>query len=159
MFYYLISSLPMLELNSPMPMSVDEFLSSCADWISEKELTALTELSLVPTEAGCNSSFEAIRRFNIWELALRNKLYGIRSAKLGRQQAEEGLLGDLDWFSEIESGVQNAVGQSSPMEKERVLDQLRWNYLGDLTAKEPFAFGQLVVYKLQLEMFPTRYHL
>ena len=140
-FYYLISSLPMLEPDEAPKLTPEDFSAACADCISPKQAEILKSLSLVPG-AGVMPEWEE------WETMLRNRLAGRRSKAVensGRYIREE-----KDFFSEIEHGVQEVYLKDNPLERENFLDTLRWNRLEDIEAGHEFDFTKLCVYKLKL---------
>ena len=71
-YYYLVSSLPMLMFGDPCPMSVEQFMISSSDWLSEKKINLLKNLSLVPDDNSDNNNLtvnsnNVIGKWNEWE--------------------------------------------------------------------------------------------
>ena len=64
--------------------------------------------------------------------------------------AENQIRDELDFFSEIEKGVQDAFSKSTPLEMENALDVLRWQRLENIETGHVFDFTNLSVYKLKL---------
>lgn len=144
-YYYLVSSLPMLRNGEAPPMSTAEYLEQCEEWVSEDEFNTLKNLALVPEE---NSS-GAVKQWYDWEICLRNRL----ASHLGNSlnlDAEEYTLEEADCYSEIERGLQEAYGQKNPLDRERVLDNLRWSRLEDMESGHLFDINLLCIYKIKL---------
>jgi hypothetical protein len=139
-------------------MSETEFLDACADWLPDDAMERIRELTLLPPE-DIRKGDSAIDRWNVWETRLRNALAARRSRRDGGggdRAAEKYLRENLDFFSEIEDGVQEAFSKSSPLEREDVLDKLRWRALEDIESGHDFDFDKLCVYKLKLLLLAKR---
>ena len=157
-YYYLVSSLPMLDFDAPPSISEEDFAGVCADWLSEEELERLDALSLIPSE-DIRRNESAIDRWNVWETRLRNALAARRARRDnggGDRAAEKFIRENLDFFSEIDDGVQEAFAKPSPLEREDVLDKLRWRELETLESGHDFDFDKLCVYKLKLLLLAKR---
>lgn len=147
-FYYLISSLPMLRFGEKPPVVMDEFMNSCEEWISQKQVERLRKLSITPTDDSSDTN-ATINDWNTWETCLRNRIARQRGGTLKKDPAPY-LRDESDWFSEIDRGVQEAFTAQNPKERERILNQLRWKKLEDAESGHIFDFDQLCVYKLKL---------
>jgi len=145
--YYLISSLPMLKRDERPFMGLESFMSACEPWLSSGEMSALAGLSLEPgVSAGAGG---VTGEWSAWEASLRNRLARARGARLERD-AEKFTRPDSGFHSEIDRGVQEAFSAPSPLEKERILDSLRWRILDHMESGHIFDFDFLCVYKLKL---------
>jgi len=156
--YYLVSSLPMLDFESAPPLSEDEFLDACVEWLPEDAMERLRSLSLLPPEE-ISRGESAIDKWYVWETRLRNALAGRRARREGGggdRAAEKFLRENLDFFSEIEDAVQEAFSKPSPLDREDVLDKARWRMLDSVEAGHPFDFDKLCVYKLKLLLLAKR---
>ncbi len=157
-YYYLVGSLPMLDLDTTPPMSEEEFVAICADWLPKDLLARLGTLSLIPPK-DIQKGESATDRWNVWETRLRNAL-AVRRARRegggGDRAAEKFTRENPDFFSEIEDGVQEAFAKQSPLEREDLLDTLRWRELETLGAGHEFDFDKLCVYKLKLLLLAKR---
>jgi len=158
--YYLVSSLPDLSWEAEPAFGSERFLALCNDWLSEGEKNTLTTLSLQPP-APCDHSdyFAAAPQLKTvsasvasawyrWETALRNRLVKQRAA--AGQDPARMLHGESELVTEIENGVTEAWNQTDPMERERVLDRMRWRFLDELENHNTFNFGYLCIYRLKL---------
>lgn len=145
-YYYLASSLPMLMPDLDPVMSLEDFEEQCSDWLSPEELAVINDLGLVP--GGGHAPGSAGARWNDWETCLRNRLARGRSGS--GQELENILREESDCYGEIELGVAETLASTDPMEREKMLDALRWRFLDDLETGHTFDFDALCVYKLKL---------
>lgn len=147
-FYYLIGSLPYLKLGEPAPLKSAEFLAMCQNFISDRQLQTLSELTLVPRrESSC--SVETV--WNDFETDLRNWTVRIRAQRL-RRDGDEYLRVEGDLAAAMEQNVTEALDQKTPLDTEMRLDEMRWQKLNDLTVGHEFDFQRLVIYRLQLSI-------
>lgn len=150
-FYYLISSLPMLTFDEVPSIDTPKFLDFCDGFVLPEELEALTELSLSPSDLDGGSR---VSEWSVWETLLRNRLV-IKRGKPG-VDTDKYLRNESDCFSEIDKGVQEAYLKSDPLEREDLLDQMRWTRLEDLEVGHEFDFKKLCLYKIKLMLCEKR---
>lgn len=148
-YFYLVSSLPMLKQDEEPVISSDEFLEACSHWLPESEMSLLTQLDLVPDAVSPPSPGSAARKWSDWETCLRNLLAKTRAGKLNRDAANS-MREENDFFSDIERGAQDAYSASNPLEREKILDKLRWTQLEDLESGHHFDFDKLCIYRIKL---------
>lgn len=149
MLYYLISSLPTLKFGEETPFHVDEFIQICEKWISNTQKKILTRIALTPDSPKTSKYNKTLKEWENWEKTLRNKIVKIRAAQLKKDPGLY-LKKEMDFLSEIESGVTNAFASENPKTKETILDELRWQKLDSMEFKHPFDFEKLCIYKLKL---------
>ncbi|MBQ9772484.1 MAG: DUF2764 family protein [Lentisphaeria bacterium] len=147
-YYALISSLPMLLLEGNAGFTPERFLSYCDAYVSGDKLKILEDLGLDPSlERFKPNSLPG--RYAIWECALRNAIVRKRSHKLNVDAAK--YLNEDAWTeADVERIVAAAWMVSSPLEREKILDQARWEKIEELEAGQLFSFEQLCAYKLKL---------
>ncbi len=150
-YYYTVSSLPMLFLDSEKFMSQEEFFECCETTISEKDFNTLKSAKILPEENPDNS---VLVKWNNWEKSLRDELVKLRAAKKGV---------DADKYSSGnagESGVfelaRDAFNASTPLEAETLLNRGRWEYLEMLESGHFFDLGKLIIYYLQLQILERK---
>jgi len=141
----------MLTLDESPLIDSLKFLDSCSDFISPEDFEILTNLSISPDDLTTDSP---IPEWSIWETLLRNRLVTKRG-KSG-SGADKYLHEEMDSFSEIEKGVQEAYLKSDPLEREDYLDQMRWTKLEDLEVGHDFDFKKLCIYKMKLMLCEKR---
>ena len=156
-FYYLISSLPMLSLEDKPKISSKDFLASCVDSLSANQFSEIRNLSLLPPENLDDITNPVIKEWFDWETCLRNALAKLRSRDTN-MDADSVLRNEKDFYSEIAKGVQEAMGRSNPIEKEECLDQMRWNKLSSLEVGHNFDYAILCIYRIKLMLCEKRLH-
>lgn len=176
--FSLLSSLPYIKLYETPVISFEKFLEQCATRITGAQMTLLEQLSILPGRGAKRTflsgndydalytEFEAnvrkilperslIRQYAKWEMALRNSLARIRSAKWNNGEAESGIRPDAPYDTETERIAQEAYGAANPLERERILDEARWNKLDDLVRinnRHNFSFDAVCAYGLKLHI-------
>jgi len=145
-FYYLLSSLPYLDLHRPMPIARADFLARCQEQLAHADYAQLTELGRIPRETAC---CETEARWNAWETALRNCFVRLRAARRN-DLPDAWLHPESETFAELERQVFEAFDGTNPREERLALDQLRWQRLCELELGHTFDFEALVIYHLKL---------
>jgi len=148
-YYYLVSSLPMLEKYAEPFLSTDSFVESCKDWLTDADLSLVKSVGLVPASGASFPSGTAAAKWNDWEINLRNKVAKSRAGKLNRE-AEEDTLPATDCYSELDRAIQEVAAAHNPLEAEKVLDDMRWTKVDDLEACHSFDVDKLCAYKIKL---------
>ncbi len=146
--YALVASLPHLEIGLEEPFSTQEYLEKCSAWVSRHEAAALRSvLGGVPEEA----SSPVTVQWKDLNTQLRNAIVRQRAQARGTDprpflQPHEGLSGTL------EKQVAEAFAGSDPAKMEMRLDQTIWGLAEGLIGQDPFGFGKLVAYGIQLQV-------
>lgn len=151
-YYYLVSSLPMLQLGSAPALSVDAFLAACRAALPPDSYAALAAVSLEPSAAAC---CPAHGEWLVWEVFLRNALVRLRAAAL-QMAADEWLRPEPEVFPADRRRLEEIARMSDVAARERALDDLRWQRLDAVILGREFRFDALVVYKLRL-LLATRW--
>ena len=147
-YYYLISTLPMPVLKEKPLLTLEEFMSSCSEWLPDSEYIELDNISLIPDLEKISKN-KIINKWETWETCLRNRIAKVRSSKLGKNAAQY-IQEEKNVFSELERRVQDAYSAENPMLKEKALDELRWKELDNMESGHQFDFSMLCIYKLRL---------
>ena len=153
-FYYLIGSLPNLQLGEPCPLTGNEFFGMCENFVSPDQLKNLKDLSLVPRDNPCCSVETA---WNDFETDLRNWTVRIRSQR-SRRDGDTSIRPEGNLVASMELHVTEALDQKTPLDAERMLDELRWQHLQNLSVGHEFDFARLVIYRLQLAIIEKWTH-
>ena len=146
-YYYFISTLPMLDFQHPaFEGGVRAFDDMCRNALAAGDADKLAEVSLENPPAKSPSS--GIQRdFLRWDTNLRN---AIANVAMPNGTAAKYLHEEEDYFSEIDSIVQNAAAKDDPLERDRMIDQARFDKIGELGALSGFSFEFLAAYRMQL---------
>jgi Protein of unknown function (DUF2764) len=151
-YYYTVSSLPMLFIDSEKFISQEEFFECCESTISEKDFNTLKSALILPEENPDMNN--VLTKWNSWENGLRDELVKLRAVKKGLD-AERFLSGNAG-----ESGVfdlaRDAYNAASPLEAESLLNRGRWEYLEMLESGHYFDLGKLIIYYLQLQILERK---
>ncbi len=147
-YYFLVSSLPLLQLGIPPPITPKTFLIACETNLPPEDLETMRDL-LVSDGAHSNHPFACEWRDR--ETELRNESAHIR--------ARNRSLGPEAWIHPqqgarvyIQSAVAGAFQSTNPLDRERALDRLRWTILDDLTGLNPFGIESVFSYGLRLRL-------
>ena len=142
----------MLRKEEPPPITSDLFLYSCAQMISEKAVSQLSSLKLLPEkETAFGRSSSAVKWYH-WETDMRTKLAKFRAVSLGREQK----ISQGNGFSDIDRSIEEILSVPNPAEREKMLDSLRWKALDDLEFGHNFDFDSLCIYKIKLMLLEKR---
>ncbi|MBT3192757.1 MAG: DUF2764 family protein [Verrucomicrobia bacterium] len=148
-YYYLVSSLPSITLDASPELSSEAFQALCAEHLTASDARALGSIS--DAETGHESSHPFAGQWIARETQLRNAAARLRAAK--RQQDAGSFLRDHTGFDVgLEDGVEEAFNQSTPLARERALDEIRWRILDELAGTDPFGGGAVLAYGVKLRL-------
>ena len=87
MYCFLIASLPELSLETPAPMTVQEFDTLCSEELDQEKMTLLTAFdgTVAPDFCESKSLNGLYNAYGKFELYLRNRIARQRAEKAGRQ--------------------------------------------------------------------------
>ena len=149
-YYYLVASLPLLEFGMKMPISYEDFFSSCREQLSSKDLEAIKRAKIAPTEEA-KDPYPTLGQWKRFDITLRNELSRYRASKKSKDTAAyirgEGY---LDPF--IATEAHWAANEASPLEAERFLDRFRWETIEELEREHYFDIDYLIAYALKLQI-------
>jgi hypothetical protein len=139
MYYYFVSSLPMLSFGMKPPFSLQVFLNMCRDQLSGKDVEMIRR----------DDGSDIARRYNGFDIRLRNELVKVRASRR-HAEASRYLRGDGYADPAVTHIALSAHRNPSILESERFLDQERWNFLNELETGHYFDLGFLAVYMYRL---------
>ena len=145
-YYFLKASLPDVVLGAVPSITMDAFVALCAEKLSRRDMASLEAL-LAPSEATATHGFIAA-----WcdvDRRLRNALVEARAARLKREAAPSKRLPD-EYDTNAHRAAFEAMSQSSPLERERMLDRYRWEEAEALAGFDPFSSEALLAYAVKL---------
>jgi hypothetical protein len=147
-YYSLVASLPNLELGDEPPFSTEDFIGTCAQWVTEYEVMVLRNILL---DEGNNMDCPHCKAWCDIETQLRNASARHRGQKLGVDYKE--FLQPHDGFSGlIEALVTDAFTRTDPLEIEEELDRARWQLAEASIGQDPFSFEKVLAYGIQLKI-------
>ena len=149
-YYYLVSSLPMLEFGMKMPLSYNDFLLLCQEQLSFRDMHTIERTSMSPCEdiEDPSSTLGEWKRFDI---TLRNELARFRASKKSKDPLE--YIRGEDSPDPFVSGFAHwAVSQDSPVDAELYLDRIRWDRIEGLQKGHYFDIDYLITYALKLQI-------
>lgn len=148
--YYLLSSLPILNLNETAPITIDQFNLICLEHLSKKSYNQIFSINLTPSLEEV-IHLQAVQSFYSWERLLRQKLVKTWSS----EDSLSGHLDHLDYF-DIDRVISVLKKVSSPLEREILLDQYRYNFLENLEVSNFFNLDLLAIYYLKLQIIDKK---
>ena len=149
MFYALISSLPHIELDKELPLTVEKFHDLCADQLSKNQLCLLE--ALLSGEVSSESSHSFASRWFHAEIQLKNAVARQR-AQIRGVDVKPFLRSHDHFIGFLETRVQEAFSAEEPSELERILDQTRWELAEDFIGEDAYGFSKLAAYAVQLRI-------
>lgn len=147
-YYSLVASLPNLQIGDEPPLSTEDYISNCAQWVSERETDILRKVLLEDADiVPC----PLCKAWNNIETQIRNAIARHRGQKLGVDYKE--YLQPHDGYSgQIEALVTDAFTSNDPIVLEEELDRARWIMADDLIGQDPFSFEKVLAYGIQLKI-------
>lgn len=148
--YALIASLPYLKRDDAPSISAEDLDSSAESFLNAKQFAEFKKLSLTAAPSDFPKNGLAARYLE-WETALRNSIAKARAARLNLD-ASAYLHADGVYETDANRAVREAFAAENPLEREKLLDNARWNKLDELEGGQLFSYGALCIYKLKLEL-------
>lgn len=144
-YYYLMASVPSLDLKTAPAVTSESFLKSASEQLSPKETLRLQSLLNENPQCDGNGAAETYLR---WDRAVRNALVRLRGEEsdAARDCREGELLPEATVLAATLYKIE------SPLKAEQQWDVERWNYLENLKTGHCFDFDAVAVYALQLRL-------
>ena len=140
-YYYTVSSLPFLEIDSQPSISYSEFLNICRTTLSDRDFAIISSISLNKIN-NMEFSNPVIKKWISWEGSLRNELVKLRAVFLDFDPEE--YLSDLESSTESPFIARTAFKMKSPLSGEEVINKGRWDYLDELEQGHYFDLEKLI---------------
>ena len=139
----------MLHFGMKPPFSYLEFIQICAGRISEKDINILKSLSMQGEYSAEDAKTTIVKKWLLFEAALRNELVKIRAARKHIDPVKY-LRPDADADLAFANIAINAYRNPSILETERMLDEARWRKLDELAIGHYFDLDSLIIYAYKL---------
>lgn len=147
-YYYIIASLPNLDIEGGLIITIQYFLEICSAFLPEKDFQILSISSI--SNPDDKKVHKINKKFWIFERSLRNHLVMLRAHKIGLD-ANNYIKKGEDLF-EFHHAAADAFMKDSPIHAEHVLNNARWDYLENLKTGHYFDLDMLIIYYLQLQI-------
>ncbi len=145
---YVVASLPALQFGEEPPMTAGELLEYCAELVQTDDLARVR----LVIEGRLDELREpAVHGFAQRDIQLRNAVARQRAGRVGVDSARFLRRHD-GWDVEIEDTATQAMSIIDPLERELLLDRLRWRLLEEMAADPAFGVQALYSYALRLRL-------
>ncbi|MDD1700091.1 MAG: DUF2764 domain-containing protein [Methanoregula sp.] len=149
-FYpYLIASLPMLHFGMKMPFSFERFLELCCPHIPKKDYQLLRTLPQPEQYFEKSKRHPIIQKWIEFDVALRNELVRRRAPKKHIEPSTY-LRPDGYSVSSLSPAVIAATINTSVLDAEKTLDEMRWKALDELATGHYLDLDFLITYSIKL---------
>lgn len=138
-FYYLVSQMPGLVFDRPAGVDVKKFLLEAQKWLNKRDLRALGRIGLFSIDKSGKHP-RVYREYQEFEVRLRTQLARWRK---GPASGEE---------TGISSSLLSLVKEGNPLEVEKKLLKLRWDFIDEKMTDHHFDLGFLILYLLKLQI-------
>ncbi|MFH1441649.1 MAG: DUF2764 family protein [Candidatus Omnitrophota bacterium] len=146
---YLISSLPHLYFGMKPPFNFEEFLKRCESIIPDKDLDITRRILLINDRREVIEKNVVLNKWKMFDADLKNELVKIR-ARRKHIDPLKYLRSDRYVSPELIHILISISRNPSIIESEKLLDQIRWNFLDELVLGHYFDLGVLAAYALKL---------
>lgn len=147
-YEYLVASLPTLALDEPPPISADEFRFHCQGPLRDEDLE---DLILILDGRASEGRCPFCRRWFSIDAQIRNAVARARATARGID-ARGHLRAHSDFDSYAEKAARDAYGRRNPLERERALDEYRWDSLERLAFGETFGISAVLAFAVKLQI-------
>lgn len=138
-YYYLVASLPSLQLEAEVPISTKDFLTECKKWLTSKDMKILLAANIKCIPSECEET-PLLSQWKEFDQVLREELALARAA---RKKNEE------DRGSEQ---IKHIFSQETPLLSEQELEGIRWRFLEEKAHGYFFNLSWLIIYYLELQI-------
>jgi hypothetical protein len=138
-YYYLVSQLPSLFFDRPASIRLADFLQEAEKWLSRRARSILSRVDFNDTALDGKVP-QVLRDYKAFETDLRMDLAGWRKSQQdgGEYRPEHFPL--------------SVVTEGTPLDVEKRLLRLRWDFIESLEGEHHFDLGFLVLYCLKLQI-------
>lgn len=146
-YYYLGASLPFIQFETEPLLSAEEFLTDCEKLLNANDFALIR--SVILAEGFVNTNNATYKAYKEFDHGLRNEIVIYRSEKWNKD-ASQFLRGSRIPSTEVTSALDQASRAENPLEAEKVLDRIRWQFLDDLSQGHYYDLDFILVYGLKL---------
>lgn len=157
-YYYFGATLHSLRFDSPLPLSLNEFLERAGRYLKPDDLAIIESARLRIPEgddlSAVSGKSAVLTRYYRWDNALRNELARLRAGRLKVQGDKFLRPGEPEW--EAARAALAAFQADDPLQGELIIEKDRWAFLESLAANRFFDTEFLCVYALMLQALERR---
>jgi len=151
-YYYLMASLPVLDFESKMPISVENFQEECQKLLPESDAALIKGLWQEDfSQDPALMTHPVIHVIGEFERAVRNEGVFVLAAKWG-VDPQKYVRGERTADPAMTSLVVQSLKETDLIKAERMMDKVRWQMLSGMEAGYYFDLHVLVVYALKLKI-------
>lgn len=155
-YYYLLSSLPYLDLHKYAPLSYVDLLVLSTPWLSPHDQTQLESARIdIESVSMKRVTHGTLRDWILFEHNLRNQLVELRAEKLGIRASPHLRTHIAEDPTVVPSLIQIAE-DPSPYEAELALLEIRWHFLTDQEVGHYFDLAALIIFALKLQLLDRK---
>ena len=143
-YYFLVASLPHLEIGCSAPLTVSALDEMLAETLPGSRLRA------VAAYAGGGTfpdTCRVYREMAAFEIYLRTRIAQKRAERAGISFSPPD---PETYFSEVDYGLAQASSCTDPLEREFLIDRMRWARLDELAMGHDFDLDALCIYRTKL---------
>ena len=152
-YYFLVASLPALNLGAPLRLTPRQFLNRCAEHLPAAHYRILAEVELFQAQPA-RTGLTLLDRWYDRERALRNALAVTRAKCWGVEAAAH--LRNFRYDRELAELAKRLLTLDSPLVADEELDRVRWRFLEELAFGHYFDLETLVIDLLKLKILERR---
>lgn len=152
-YYYLGASLPMLNFQGKLPMSVQGFLADCERLMSRDDYETVSGLL---NNTGGNTTNPVIAMVEEFERGLSNHIAVYRAQKFNKD-AQSFIRGQYNEQPALTELVKQAANAGDPLEGDKLISKARWQFYDELMASQFYNLAFVLLYGLKLKIV-ERYH-
>ena len=149
---FLLSSFPTLSLQAPAPLTLEAFLTRCAQHLSVGDMDELEAVCEQPP--GGDSAFARAWRAAWGEVRNFNDV--ARAGKLPPEALDSKAVAQPYAYDRLRSGTKAAWESGDPLSRERLLLEAKWDWLEERRRAAPYSEADLFAYAIQLRLLEIR---
>lgn len=147
--YYLMSSLPILEFGSKLPLSSDVFLGECQHWLTGGQYEIIRQVMKSDAVA---TSQKTLRLWRAFYESLTNEAVWLRASELNIDPQEFLSAQPQQADPVVIDVLVAALKAGDPLTAQQMIDRLCWQKLDELELRHFFDLDQVIVYGLKLKI-------
>ena len=138
-YYYLVSSLPYLQFEKGISVSVEEFIFECEKWLVDRDLKILQGVNIDSMDLDIKDFF-VVKKWKEFNKDLKEDLAKVRASK-------KSLVGE-----KVSSRYREIFEENTPLLMEKRMERIRWDFIEQSESWYGFDINRLVLYLLKLQI-------